>query len=279
MNTTLALTLLFLSAPTWALAQLTAAKDAEVAMGHIHLDVTDIDAHKTFWCDLLGATETHIGDMDVLKLPNLLIFLREQRPTGGTKGSVVDHIGLQIRDIEPVVEKLKSAGVPIVTQSELTRHQAEGDVAYIESQDTYAAFVMGPDKMKVELMQNPELEVPIANHHIHFYTPEVDKMKAWYVEMLGAVPGMRGTMEAADLPGVNLTFSRSERPVVGTQGRTIDHIGFEVNNLESFCKKLEEEGVRFRLFYRTIPEWDVSLAFVIDDWGTYIELTEGLDKL
>ena len=56
-------------------------------------------------------------------------------------------------------------------------------------------------------------------------------------------------------------------------------LGFEVDNLESFCKKLEERGVTFRLFYRTIPEWDVSLAFIIDQWGTYIELTEGLDKL
>ena len=77
----------------------------------------------------------------------------------------------------------------------------------------------------------------------------------------------------------HLTFSPSEKPVVGIQGRSIDHIGFEVKDLESFCKKLEEKGVTFRLDYRTIPEWDVSLAFIIDPWGTYIELTEGLDKL
>jgi catechol 2,3-dioxygenase-like lactoylglutathione lyase family enzyme len=205
--------------------------------------------------------------------------LRERKPTGGTKGTIVNHIGLQVKDIEPVVEKLRSAGIPIVTQTEFTSYKAESDIAYVESQDTYVAFVMGPDKTKIELMQKPELEVPIANHHVHFNTPEVDKMKAWYVEMFGAAPGKRGTMEAADLAGVNLTFSPSEKPVVGTQGRAIDHIGFEVENLESFCKKLEEKGVTFRLFYRTIPEWNVSLAFIIDPWGTYIELTEGLDEL
>lgn len=279
MKMTLAITLFYLTTTTLASAQLSGATDAEVSMGHVHFNVTDLDAHKTFWVDLLGATPTQLGDMDVLKLPNLLIFLREQRPTGGTKGTLVNHIGLQVKDIEPVVEKLKSAGVPIVTQTELTSVQAEGDIAYIESQDTYIAFVMGPDKTKVELSENESLSIPIANHHIHFYTPEVDKMKAWYVEMFGAAPGKRGTMEAADLPGVNLTFSPSDKPVVGTQGRAIDHIGFEVKNLESFCKKLEEMGVTFRLFFRTIPEWNVSLAFIVDPWGTYVELTEGLDKI
>lgn len=279
MKTSLAVLLFFICSGISASAQLSAAKDAEVSMGHVHFNVTDINAHKRFWIDLLGATQIRLGDMDVLKLPNLLIFLRERKPTGGTKGTIVNHIGLQVKDIEPVVEKLRSAGIPIVTQTELTSYQAESDIAYIESQDTYIAFVMGPDKTKVELMQNPELEVPIANHHVHFFTPEVDEMKAWYVKMFGAAPGKRGTMEAADLPGVNLTFSPSEKPVVGTQGRAIDHIGFEVANLESFCKKLEEMGVTFRLFYRTIPEWNVSLAFIIDPWGTYIELTEGLDEL
>lgn len=279
MKTSLAVLLFFICSGISASAQLSAAKDAEVSMGHVHFNVTDINAHKRFWIDLLGATQIRLGDMDVLKLPNLLIFLRERKPTGGTKGTIVNHIGLQVKDIESVVEKLRSAGIPIVTQTELTSYQAESDIAYIESQDTYIAFVMGPDKTKVELMQNPELEVPIANHHVHFFTPEVDEMKAWYVKMFGAAPGKRGTMESADLPGVNLTFSPSEKPVVGIQGRAIDHIGFEVANLESFCKKLEEMGVTFRLFYRTIPEWNVSLAFIIDPWGTYIELTEGLDEL
>jgi catechol 2,3-dioxygenase-like lactoylglutathione lyase family enzyme len=279
MKTTVALTIFVLTACASATAQLISAKNTEIAMGHVHLNVTNLEQHKTFWVDLLGATPTRLGDMDVLKFPNLLIFLRERKPIGGTKGSIVDHIGLQVRDLEAVVEKLKSAGIPIVTQSEITSFRAESDIAYIESQDTYVAFVMGPDKTKIELMQDPKLEVPIANHHVHFYTTEVDRMQAWYVEMFGAVPGKRGTMEAADLPGVNLTFSKSTKPVVGTEGRSIDHIGFEVDNLESFCKKLEAMGVTFRLSFRTIPAYNASLAFIIDPWGTVIELTEGLDAL
>ena len=49
-------------------------------------------------------------------------------------------------------------------------------------------------------------------------------MKAWYVTVFGAKPGKRGAFEAADIPGLNLTFSPSPGPVVPTRGRALDHI-------------------------------------------------------
>jgi hypothetical protein len=52
-----------------------------------------------------------------------------------------------------------------------------------------------------------------------------------------------------------------------------------VRNLEAFTKKLEAAGVKFDVPYRTIPSLGLSLAFLTDPWGTYIELTEGLNKL
>ena len=78
---------------------------------------------------------------------------------------------------------------------------------------------------------------------------------------------------------MNLSFSKSETPVVGTQGSAIDHIGFEVRGLEAFMKKLESDGVKINLPYRNIPALGISIAFLTDPWGTYIELTEGLDKV
>ena len=57
----------------------------------------------------------------------------------------------------------------------------------------------------------------------------------------------------------------------------MDHIGFEVRDLEAFTKKLEAAGVKFDVPYRKIPSLGISLAFLTDPWGTYIELTEGLE--
>ena len=103
--------------------------------------------------------------------------------------------------------------------------------------------------------------------------------KAWYVEHLGAAPGMRGSFQAADLPGVNLTFSPAPGEVVGTEGRVLDHIGFEVDGLEALCEKLEAAGVVLSVPYRKIDALGLGIAFFTDPWGTYVELTEGLDAL
>ena len=140
-----------------------------------------------------------------------------------------------------------------------------------------AATLFGPEDLRIELTEDTSMTMPIANHHIHFFTSSVDDTKAWYVKTFGATPGKRGRFEAADLPGVNLSFSQADGSVP-TKGRVLDHIGFEVQNLEAFCKKLEGQGQKFDVAYRKVPSLGISIAFLTDPWGTYIELTEGLRK-
>jgi hypothetical protein len=50
---------------------------------------------------------------------------------------------------------------------------------------------------------------------------------------------MRGQNVSDDIPGANLSFSKTDQPMVGTKGRILDHIGFDVKNLEAFTKQLE----------------------------------------
>ena len=262
-----------------ASAQLTAANDGPIVYGHHHLNVTDVAAHKRFWGDALGGTVMPLGNREIFKFPNVLVFLREQVPTGGTKGTTVNHIGFRIPSVRKMVDKVRAAGFPVVTRAELPPSLEVTDgLARIENQDTYIAMVMGPDDTKVELFEDRSMSIPIALHHIHFASQNVDEMKAWYVEMFGAEPGMRGSFQAADLPGVNLTWSPSAESLTGTQGRVLDHIGFEVENLEEFCKKLEGMGITFDRPYTKLAGRDLAIAFLTDPFGTYIELTEGLDK-
>ncbi len=58
----------------------------------------------------------------------------------------------------------------------------------------------------------------------------------------------------------------------------MDHIGFEVDNLEAFCQQLEAKGVTLDRPYTRIDELGIAIAFLTDPDGTYIELTEGLDN-
>ena len=51
-------------------------------------------------------------------------------------------------------------------------------------------------------------------------------------------------------------FRKADAAPAGTRGRGLDHIGFEVKNLEDFCKKLEAAGQKFDRPVRAPPELD-----------------------
>jgi catechol 2,3-dioxygenase-like lactoylglutathione lyase family enzyme len=250
--------------------------------GHHHLNVTSIDAHRKFFVDTLGGASGDVRSTPdaIVRFPNALILLREQTPTGGTKGTTVNHFAFGVPNIRKMVDRVKAAGWPMVTRAEAAPTQeVRDDLAYMVDQQTDVAFTMAPDDTKVEFIEIRNQAMPIALHHIHFLTPQVAEMKAWYVKVFGATPGRRGKFEAADMPGVNLTFSPSPVPVVGTRGRALDHIGFEIKDLEAFCRKLEATGLRLDRPYTMETDLNVASAFLTDPWGTYIGLTDGLNSI
>jgi catechol 2,3-dioxygenase-like lactoylglutathione lyase family enzyme len=242
-------------------AQIALPGPSGVSMGHVHLNTKDPDAQKKFWVDVIGAQETKLGTMPAFKIPGVVILVRKADPTGGTDGSVVNHIAVKVRDLSATLAKVEAAHIQIVSKT------------------PPQAMLLGPDDVRVELTEDKALAQPVVFHHVHFYTTKVDEMKKWYVATLGAIPGKRGKFEAADLPGVNLTFAPTENAPAGTKGRAIDHIGFEVKDLEAFTKKLEAAGIKLDIAYRRVPALGIAIAFLTDPFGTYIELTEGLDKI
>ena len=75
-----------------------------------------------------------------------------------------------------------------------------------------------------------------------------------------------------------MSFANCRTECVATQGRAIDHIGFEVDDLEAFCAALEARGIEFSLAYREIDSIELGIAFFTDPSGVLIELTEGFDR-
>jgi predicted enzyme related to lactoylglutathione lyase len=276
--------LLALSATSKASAQLIAAKDGPIVYGHHHLNVTNMDDAKKFWVDALGGALIKVGpeNREIIKFPNALMLLRAQKPTGGSKGSTVDHIGFSVKNLRQVVDRVKAAGYRMVTSSEAPPNvKVQDDIGIVEGGPVSGiAYVMAPDDTKVELVEMKAQAAPIASHHLHFFGMNKE-MQAWYMKTFGAstLASANPAFISASLPGLTMNFSPSQTPVAGTQGRAIDHIGFEVKNLEAFTKKLESEGIKLASPYRQVPALDISIAFITDPWGTYIELTEGLDKI
>ncbi|MGH8247843.1 MAG: VOC family protein, partial [Gammaproteobacteria bacterium] len=257
---TLLLSILFAGA---LFAQLPAPNESGVAMGHLHLTGRDADAHRKFWVEALGGAIVKLGNFEVFKFPDVLVMIRKGEPSGGSEGSTINHLGFKVKNLKAALDRCEAAGVRVDPKRP----------------NPQQAFVYTPDNVRVELTEEPEMSAPIAHHHIHFSTAAVDETKAWYVKMLGATPGKRGRFEAADVPGANLSFSPAQTATAATKGRALDHIGFEVRDLEAFCRKLEALGVKFDVPYRKVPQLGIAIAFFTDPWGTYIELTEGLGQI
>jgi len=243
-------------APAWA--QLSPPNDAGVAMGHLHLTVRDTDAQKAFWTALGGVPVTN-GRLQLIQFPGTFVMLRKGEPTGGTEGSVINHIGFKVKNLQDIQAKCTAAGAKTAPGSNPAQ-----------------IWVYAPDDLKLEMTEDTTLTVPIASHHIHYNVPVPLEMQAWYAKTFGAIPGKRGNFDAADLPAINLSFSKSAATLPGTKGRSLDHIGFEVTHLEAFLKKLESSGVKIDSAYRLLPNSTTAIAFLTDPWGTYIELTENL---
>src|SRR5438034_2480679 len=221
-------TLLVLAPASRASAQLLSAKDGPIVYGHHHLNTTNVDAQKKFFVDTLGGTVVKIGanQQEIVKFPNVLIFFRTtQAPTGGTRGTTVNHIGFSVPDLRPVVDKIKANGYRMITRSEVPPTDEVKDDIAIRG-NTRLAFALAPDDVKVELVQVAAQTVPITLHHVHFFHPQNTEMRDWYAKIFGAKPRETPNFAAADLPGLALNFTKSPEPVAGTQGRALDHIGF-----------------------------------------------------
>ena len=250
-----ALTLL----PAPAAAQLAAPGPSGVVMGHVHVVGRDLDAHRRFWT-ALGGVPTKNGTLEMIQFPGTFVNLRQGEPTGGTVGSVINHFGFLVKRVQDWVPKWQAAGLKMEPQTRPTQ-----------------VFLIGPDEIRVEILEDEAIAEPIRMHHVHYFVPDPIAAQQWYAKMFGAVPGKRGTFDAADLPGVNLSFSKAETPLARTQGRSLDHVGFEVRNLAAFVKTLQAAGVTLdRELARSGAAPSVQLAYITDPFGTYLELTEGL---
>jgi catechol 2,3-dioxygenase-like lactoylglutathione lyase family enzyme len=245
------------------LAQLSPPNDSGVALGHIHLMVADPEAQKKLWVDVLGAEVTHAGTLELLKLPGIFLIVGKARtpPAEGSEGSMVNHFGFLVKSYAETKAKLTAAGLTFATDNAATRQ----------------LMVNFPEKVKVEFTEDASLKVPLAMHHIHMSTPDMEKLRGWYVKTFGAKAGTRGNFLSALFNGGQVDFRKAQQPEAATKGRSLDHIGFEVRNLEEFCKKLQADGVTLEMAYREMPQLGgMKIAFLSDPEGTRIELTEGL---
>lgn len=256
-----ALALFALCFPAGLRAQLAQPpNEAGVTMGQWGLYVRDMEASRKFWTTIGGSPAGKLGEAELIKFPNAFIALNPTAPSGPSEGSVTSHVTFQVPNTAEARDRLTAAGLAVDTMN------------------FPRLFLTSPDGVHIEILEDKTMTVPVRSHHVHWYVTEavVPEIQRWYVERFGAKAGMRGNFQAADIPGQNLTFSPSPMALAPTKGRAINHVGFEVKNLEAFCNKLGASGIKFDRAYAR--SGGIGSALLTDPWGTTIELTEGLSS-
>jgi catechol 2,3-dioxygenase-like lactoylglutathione lyase family enzyme len=258
-----------LSWQTPARAQIVGPNIMGVSMGHINLNAKDAAAADKFWIALGGTAGSH-GPLKFVKFPGALVVTRQAEPSAPAAGSIVDHVGFYVRNLRQSIETWKAAGV-----------KTDGCSA------TPPCQITTPDGLvRIDIMERPSLAVPMAFGYVYFRVFDAGgsgrtamaDMQAWYAKVFGATPGREGNLDSASLPGGTLLFAKADAPTAPTVGRAINHIGFEVANLEEFYKRAEANGVKFERAFIRRPEMQEDLTSLIDPWGTRVELNDGVAR-
>jgi catechol 2,3-dioxygenase-like lactoylglutathione lyase family enzyme len=240
-----------LAAALSALAQPPSPGAPSIAAAHIHLNSSDPDVAIAFWNDVIGTSSSGNG---VSTLGVNILFSRKI-PSGPSAGSAIDHIALKVPDLQPVIDRLSK------TSYKSFRPQTPPD----------SLMVTGPDGVSIELIEDNAFYAPLGFDHIHLRSKQPKETQAWYIQNLGAAAS--DNPDSVVIPGATLTISPADAPVPSTD-RAIDHISFEVNGLENFCRRLVEKGVKLDSTPHPAPEISASIALLSDPWGARIELME-----
>lgn len=242
-------------------AQLAAPNAAGISAGHTHLIVPDVAKHREIWKSL-GAVEKSSGRLQLLGFPGMYILLREGTPTLPSIQTSANHIGFSVNSYDAIKAKLDAIGVTYAVDNR------EGNQIIADL----------PDGVRLEFAIDTAQAEPIVFHHTHLAALDGAALQKWYVDVFGAEIGERRGLPSAVIPGgrVDILPARDAAPA-GTQGAAIDHIGFEVTDMAAFKAKMDSMGIPFARGPERRDDINLTIAFITDPVGTYIEITEGLD--
>ena len=256
-----ALSIAFTLTAGTAAAQPAPFNEMGVTMGHWHIISKDVEANKKLFL-AMGGKLYMPGGNPLIMFPGLYInlVLGTEKGDGATQGSVVNHVGLIVNHVQQRVAQWKAAGVTVLPGNDNRPDQA---------------FVVTPDGVRIEVLEDKTQPMPVRNEHVHLSLPaaEIPKAQAWYAKTFGGKAGTRNDAPIVDLPGVQIRFAKADTKQAPTRGRVLDHIGFDVKDHAAVVKKLQAEGIKLDEPVRKSPTGN-TITYITDPWGTRIEIVQ-----
>src|SRR5205085_11694644 len=201
-----------------AVAQPAPFNEAGVTWGHWHIISKDVEANKKIFLGM-GGKLFMPGGQPLMMFPGVYINLTlgTEKGEGGTQGSVVNHVGFIVNNVQEQVAKWKASGVAVLPGGNNRLDQA---------------FVETPDGVRMEILEDKTQSMPIRHEHVHLFLPEAEiaKAQAWYAKTFGGKAGTRNNAPIVDVPGAQIRFNKVDKAQAPTRHRVLDHIGFDVKD-------------------------------------------------
>lgn len=227
---------------------------------HIHIAAPD-QAEAVDWYRRHFGGETMSEGPDRLMFGDTRFLVQRRDNAEPSAGSVFDHIGFSVPDLDSTLEALAADGATI-----------EGEARDVEGLFRLA-FVVDPWGTRLEVVQDEE---KLGLHHLHLRSPDPAGALAWYHDRFGGTEGrMKDRIQGLDFGGVWILVQRGE--ATPSQGRAIDHIGFRPRDVDASVEVLRESGVTITTEPRplTLPSGvSMRLAFIEGPDGGRIELVQ-----
>jgi catechol 2,3-dioxygenase-like lactoylglutathione lyase family enzyme len=244
----------------WSAAPALAQTGMANMVDHIHLAVPD-QAKGVEWY------RKHFGGQAMTESPDRLMFgetriiFQRNAQAKPSTGSVVDHVGFSVADLDATVKNLEADGAKVVSPAR--------EVAGLFK----LAFVEDPWGVRLEVVQDP---AKLGLHHIHLRAPDPSVALAWYVDKVGgSIAKLKDRIDGINYGGVWLLVQKGE--ATPSQGHAIDHIGFRPLNVDTVVAGLKTKNVKVTTEPRplTLPSGaSMRLAFIEGPDGVRIELVQ-----
>ena len=234
---------------------------------HIHLN-EPADQASVWW-------EKNIpGGRRITEAPNRIMYgavrlmFLGAKSTGGSQGSVIEHIGFSVPDLDATMRDLAAINTKVI-------EPIKGVPGLYKT-----ALIESPWGTRVQLVQDAAL---IGLHHVQLRSPDPQSAYSWLIDKFGGEPAtIKGQIGSLKYPGtggfttVYIVVASGES--VPSQGRSIDHIGWRSTAAINDTKAMLE-GKQVQLTSQPSPlnlpnGPTINFFYVAGPNGTRIELVE-----
>ena len=234
---------------------------------HIHLNEPAAEASQWWEKNIPGGRRITEAPNRIMYGAVRLMFL-SPRQSGGSDGSVIEHLGFSVADLDATMRGLAAIGTKVIEPMK-------------DAPGLYkTALIESPWGTRIQLVQDRDL---LGLHHVQLRSPDTEGMYAWLLDKFGGertkIKGQIDSVKYAGLPGFTTVYIVAAKGTsVPSIGRAIDHIGWRSIGTIAETKAMLE-GKKVELTSQPSPlnlpnGPSINFFYVAGPDGTRIELVE-----